>query len=393
MTAEIRKQLLQEAETLVVKVGSRVLTDSQKRLDLGRLEQLGAQLCELANRGKKVVLVSSGAVAAGMGKLNLEQRPADLAVLQAVASVGQAHLIQTYEAVLARHNYHAAQVLLTAEDLDDRKRYLNLRNTIVALLGMKVIPVVNENDAVSVDELLTTFGDNDRLAAMVAGLFKTPALIILSDVDGLFDTSAEVNESGEFPILTSIERINDHVLTLASAKSAVSSKSIGSGLGSELGKGGMASKLRAAQFVTRSGAPTIIAGGKTPNVLTRLADGEVLGTLFQPESRGLAPKKRWIGYTAQISGRILCDHGATQALKKTGPSLLAIGVHSIEGSFDKGDIVAICDYEGNEFARGLTNYGSQELAQIQGLQSNQIQSKLGHCPYEEVIHRDNIAML
>ncbi|MFN3189719.1 MAG: glutamate 5-kinase [Aureliella sp.] len=385
MTTELRKQLLREAETFVVKVGSRVLTKEKNRLDLDRLQQLGAQLSELADRGKKVVLVSSGAVAAGMGKLNLEKRPDDLALLQAVASVGQAHLIQTYEGILAKHDYHAAQVLLTAEDLDDRKRYLNLRNTIVALLGMKVIPIINENDAVSVDELLTTFGDNDRLAAMVAGLFKHPALIILSDVDGLFDTSMPTDESGAFPIVRSVERIDDRVFALAASESALGS--------SGLGKGGMASKLRAAQFVTRSGAPAVVAGGKMQQVLIRLADGEELGTLFQPEARGLAPKKRWIGYTAQPSGRILCDQGATEAIKQVGPSLLAIGIHSIDGSFDKGDIVAICDQQGIEFARGLTNYGSQELIKIRGLQSDQIQAALGHCPYDEVIHRDNIAML
>ncbi|MEM7557730.1 MAG: glutamate 5-kinase, partial [Planctomycetota bacterium] len=276
-----------------------------------------------------------------------------------------------------QHARHAAQVLLTADDIDDRTRYLNLRNTLRTLLKIGTIPIINENDSVSVDELLTTFGDNDRLAAMVAGLFARPALMILSDVDGVY--SGRPDQGAR--ILHEIERVDDSILALAADTSG------------GFGKGGMYSKLKAAQFATRSGAPVIIAGGRTPDVLQRVLEGEELGTLFLPQSRGLAPKKRWIGFSAQVAGAVHCDSGATQALKKNGPSLLAIGIVKCQGSFHKGDVLSICDADGNEFARGLTNYSVDELQKIIGLKSEAIAEKLGHCPYEEVIHRDNIVLV
>ena len=373
-----RKELLATCDTLVVKVGSRVLSTKDGKLDVERIASLATQLSRLAER-HEVVLVSSGAVAAGMAKLSMTERPRDLAHLQAVASVGQAHLIQAYEQHFSQHSRHAAQVLLTADDIDDRTRYLNLRNTLRTLLKIGTIPIINENDSVSVDELLTTFGDNDRLAAMVAGLFARPALIILSDVDGVY--SGRPDQGGDSKIMHEIESVDDSILALAADTSG------------GVGKGGMYSKLKAAQFATRSGAPVIIAGGRSSGILQRLLAGEELGTLFLPQSRGLAPKKRWIGFSAQVAGSVHCDSGATQALKKNGPSLLAIGILKCEGSFHKGDVLSICDTDGNEFARGLTNYSVEELQSIIGLKSEAIAEKLGHCPYEEVIHRDNIALV
>lgn len=379
MRSEEELRLLADSDPIVVKVGSRVLAGDQSQLDIGQVNRLGHQLSGLVDSGKRVVLVSSGAVAAGMGKLGLESRPRSLDRLQAIASVGQAHLIQAYESALAENGRHAAQVLLTADDLDDRKRYLNLRNTLVALLDMGVIPIVNENDSVSVDELLTTFGDNDRLAAMVAGLFQRPALVILSDVEGVFDTRIESDNGPR--IIHTIERVDDEILALAVDKKT------------GLSKGGMGSKLKAAQFVTRSGAPVIIAGGRVEEVLPRVLSGETIGTLFKAEERPLSPKKRWIGFSAQTAGSVTCDWGAAKALQANSPSLLAIGITKVHGPFEKGDIVAIRNPEGIEFARGLINYDHGELERIRGLQSDSIESVLGHCPYEEVIHRDNIALL
>lgn len=369
-----RKSLLNSAETLVVKVGSRVLSTTQGELDIERIECLANQLIDIAESGMKVALVSSGAVAAGMGKLNLKQRPSDLAHLQAIASVGQAHLIQAYENFFASRDRHAAQILLTAEDLDDRKRYLNVRNTLTTLLGMGATPIINENDSVAVDELQTTFGDNDRLAAMVAGLFTRPALVILSDVDGVYENP---DEKIVCPL---VERVDESVFGLVGSST------------SGVGKGGMQSKLKAAQFATRSGAPVVIANGRHPTVLTSLLRGDELGTLFLPQSRSLAPRKRWIGFTAQTTGSIVCDAGAIRALKSNGPSLLAIGISKVMGTFEKGDVVSICNPDGSEVARGLTNYDYRELGRIRGLRSQAIADVLGHCPYEEVIHRDNMVL-
>lgn len=378
MNTSSRKSILQAADTLVVKVGSRVLSGSAGHLDLQQVESLARQLAILADAKKQIVLVSSGAVASGVGKLQLARRPADLAHLQAIAAVGQAHLIQTYESYLSKLGRHAAQILLVADDLELRTRYLNVRNTLLALLELGVIPIINENDTVAVEELQSTFGDNDRLAAMVAGLFVKPALIILSDVSGVYDREPNHPQA---QVLNCVSQVDESITQLATKEK------------SGIGKGGMASKLRAAQFVTRSGSPVVIAGGREQDVLLRVMDGEPLGTFFQPQSRGLSSKKRWLGASAQPVGSITVDAGAGQAMRIRGSSLLAIGVTAIHGSFQKGDVIAVCDAVGKEFARGLTNYTSAELDRIRGLHSQAISETLGHCPYEEVIHRDNLAWI
>lgn len=370
--------LLADTNTYVVKVGSRVLSTPAGELDHERLRSLAAQITQLASAGQRVVLVSSGAVLAGMARLGLKSRPSNLAQLQAVASVGQAHLIQAYEQYFSALGRHVAQVLLIADDLDDRVRYLNVRNTLVALLEMGVTPIINENDSVAVDELLTTFGDNDRLAAMVAGVFRKPALIILSDVDGVYDRDPSAAGA---KLLDKIEQIDDRILALASSHN------------SRVSKGGMASKLRAAQFATRSGSPVFIAGGRVDNVLVRLHAGESLGTLFLPQPTTWTPKQRWIGFAAQATGGVHVDAGACRAVQSKGSSLLAVGITHVVGTFEKGEVISIQDAQGVEIARGLSNYSAAELQKIKGLHSPSISAVLGHCPYDEAVHRDNLTLV
>ena len=377
MSETDRKPLIEGTDVWVVKVGSRVLTGPDGHLDRMHLGRLAQQLVCLADAGKQVVLVSSGAVASGIGKLGLAARPTDLAELQAVAAVGQAHLIQTYEHFFTQNGRHAGQILLTADDLDNRTRYLNVRNTLLTLLRFGVIPVINENDTVAVDELMTTFGDNDRLAAMVAGLLPRPMLVILSDVAGLYDRDPTDPAAG---VLHTVARVDDAIFDL------VRDRRTG------LSKGGMGSKLKAAQFVTGSGSPVIIACGRDENVLLRLYQGEQLGSLFLPQSRSLAPRKRWIGFSAQCSGEVHVDDGAVRAIITEGRSLLAIGIREVSGKFEKGDIVSIVAPDGREIARGLINYSAADVQQIRGCRSPRIAEILGKRPYEEVVHRDNMAI-
>jgi glutamate 5-kinase len=313
-----------------------------------------------------------------MGKLGLKARPTDLATLQAVAAIGQAHLIQVYEKTFALHGRHAAQILLTAAELDDRIAYLNVRNTLSRLIELGAIPIINENDTVAVDELKTTFGDNDRLAGMVAGLLQSSALIILSDVRGLYDRDPKDPNA---MVLSSVAKIDDSVEELVrDSKTGIS-------------KGGMASKLSTAKFVTHSGQSTVIAWGREPDVLVRLARGESLGTHFLPQPRSLVSRKRWIGFSAQPSGSVEVDAGAAKAMQQGGRSLLAIGVRDVHGDFGKGDIISVLDPDGTEIARGLSNYNATQVKMIRGCHSDRIAQILGQCPYEEIIHRDNLTVM
>ncbi len=375
---DARRQSIADASTWIVKVGSRSLTDDNGRLDRVQVANLARQLLVLVDMGKRVVLVSSGAVASGVGKLGLPGRPTDLATLQAVAAIGQTHLIQVYEQTFAEHGRHAAQILLTASELDDRVGYLNVRNTLRRLLEMGAIPIINENDTVAVDELKTTFGDNDRLAGMVAGLLEGSVLAILSDVRGLFDRDPRDPEA---QVVSTVERIDDRIEEMVrDRKTGVS-------------KGGMASKLTTAKFVTMSGQSVMIAWGREPNVLIQLAQGEPTGTLFLPQSKTLTPRKRWIGFSAQTAGKLTVDDGAAKAMCHDGRSLLAIGIKIVDGDFGKGDIVSVVNQKSLEIARGLINYNSNQVKQIRGCRSDRIEQILGQCPYEEVIHRDNLAIM
>jgi glutamate 5-kinase len=354
-----------------------VLTGGTGLLNRERVESLAAELHQLMDTGRKVALVTSGAVAAGMGQLKLTRRPTNLAQLQAVAAVGQAHLVEAYDRGLRAHGRHAAQVLLTARDLDDRTAYLNVRNTLRALFEFGALPIINENDTVSVDELLTTFGDNDRLAAMVTNLVRAPLLVLLSDVDGLYDGDPTQPGSKLIPL---VSRLDEAVLKLARDKIT------------GLSKGGMASKLEAARIATTAGENVIIANGRMPGNLAKIIAGESVGTLFLSQGQALRSFKRWIGFTAQPRGILVLDAGAREAVEKKGKSLLAAGVTGASGTFKKGDVVALVDAAGHEFARGLTNYAIDDLLKIKGLKTDAIAGVLGRCPYDEVIHRDNMAL-
>lgn len=372
------RKALTDASTWIVKIGSRSLTDAQGRLDADQISRLATQVVALRGMGKEVVLVSSGAVASGMGRLGLTSRPSDLATLQAVAAIGQTHLIQVYEQTLHYHGSRGAQILLTASELDDRAAYLNVRNTLLRLLELGAVPIINENDTVAVDELKTTFGDNDRLAGMVAGLFYASALVILSDVHGLYDRDPRDPTA---MVLSKVAKIDESIEEL------VRDSTTG------ISKGGMASKLATARFVTNSGQAAAIAWGREPDVLIRLARGESVGTLFMPQSRSLASRKRWIGFSAQTAGAVTVDEGAAIAMKQGGRSLLAIGICRVEGDFGKGDVISVQTEAAIEIARGLTNYSADQIRRIRGCRSDRIEQILGQCPYDEVIHRDNLAIV
>jgi glutamate 5-kinase len=286
--------------------------------------------------------------------------------------------VEVYDRGLRAHGRHAAQVLLTASDLDSRTGYLNVRNTIRALFEFGAVPIINENDTVSVDELMTTFGDNDRLAAMVTNLIRAPLLVLLSDVDGLYDGDPQDPAS---KVIATVSKIDASVFNLARDRAT------------GVSKGGMASKLEAARIATAAGENVIIANGRAPGSLARIMAGETIGTLFLAQGQAIPSFKRWIGYTAQPRGTLLVDAGAREAVEKKGKSLLAIGVVEVQGNFRKGDVVALADAAAGQFARGLSNYNCEDLAKIKGLKTEKIAAALGHCPYDEVIHRDNMVVV
>ena len=373
----VRADVVLSARTWVVKVGTSVLTGPDGTLDPARIGHLAEQISAVMATGRKVALVSSGAVGAGMGQLGLSRRPDNLRQLQAAAAIGQAYLIRAYDEGLRRHGRHAAQLLLTHEDFDSRPRYLNMRNTLTALFEWDAVPVINENDTISVDEI--KFGDNDLLAAMVTNLLRAPLLIILSVVDGLYRTDPGSGGLGE-PIRL-IPNLDGDVLGLAGTSR------------SALGTGGMRSKLEAARSVTRAGGSVVIASGKAPEPLTRILAGEAVGTLFLARGSTQGARKRWIGLTARPRGHLVVDAGARRALEAGTKSLLAIGIVEVVGEFEKGDVVGIRDADGLEFARGLTNYATAEARLIQGLRTEQARQALGQALYDEVVHRDNLVLI
>lgn len=372
----VRDDVVLSARTWVVKVGTSVLTGPEGTLDPARIGHLAEQICAVTATGRRVALVSSGAVGAGIGQLGLTRRPDNLRQLQAAAAVGQAYLIRAYDEGFRRHGRHAAQLLLTHEDFDSRPRYLNMRNTLTALFEYDAVPVINENDTISVDEI--KFGDNDKLAAMVANLLQAPLLVILSVVDGL--CRADPGASGLGEVVPLVPNLDETVLGLAGESR------------SSLGTGGMRSKLQAAGLVTRAGGSVIIASGKKLEPLTRILAGEPVGTLFLARGATQGARKRWIGLTARPRGHLIVDAGARVALETGDKSLLAIGIVEVVGEFDKGDVVGVRDPEGFEFARGLTNYPSLDARQIRGLRTDQARRAIGSALYDEVIHRDNLVL-
>jgi glutamate 5-kinase len=373
----VRDEVVLSARTWVVKVGTSVLTGPDGALDPARIDHLAEQISAVMETGRKVALVSSGAVGAGIGQLGLGRRPDHLSQLQAAAAIGQSYLIRAYDEGLRRHGRHAAQLLLTHEDFDNRSRYLNMRNTLTALFEWDAVPVINENDTISVDEI--KFGDNDRLAAMLTNLLQAPLLVILSVVDGLYRTDPGTGQSsGQFIPL--VPNLDDETLGLAGPSR------------SELGTGGMRSKLQAARLVTQAGGSVVIASGKKANPLTRILAGEPVGTLFLARGQTQGARKRWIGLTARPRGHYVVDSGARRALETGTRSLLAIGVLDVVGDFEKGDVIGICDTQGEEFARGLTNYATADARQIRGLRTEQARQVLGTALYDEIVHRDNLVL-
>jgi glutamate 5-kinase len=377
MTDPIRQEVIALAHTVVVKVGTNVLAGPDGTLNRDRMRSLVDQLIRLRVGGRKVVLVSSGAIGAGIGKLGLAERPASLSQLQACAAVGQNALMQLYQQCLDVHGLHAAQILLTASDFDSRPRYLNVRNTLHALFEWNCLPVINENDTVSVAEI--KFGDNDHLAAMVTNLLQAPLLVLLTNVDGLYRTDPSEDPSAE--LIATVAHIDGSVTDMASAGK------------SQFGTGGMRSKLRAARLVTAAGESVIMANGSRPDVLDEILAAQPIGTLFLPHGGTVPAWKRWLGYTARPKGRIVLDEGATEAVRTKGKSLLAVGVLAVAGTFGKGDVVALCDPTGTEFGRGLINYSSDDTDRIRGLPRDRIAATLGTIPYAELIHRDNLVVI
>jgi glutamate 5-kinase len=372
----VRDDVVLAAQSLVVKVGTSVLTGPDGTLDSARIDHLSEQISLVMDEGRKVALVSSGAVGAGMGQLGWKRRPENLRQLQAAAAVGQAYLIRAYDEGLRRHRRHAAQLLLTHEDFDSRPRYLNMRNTLHALFECEAVPIINENDTISVDEI--KLGDNDQLAAMVTNLLQAPLLVMLSVVDGLYRFEEGKSEGEIVPL---VSQIDDQVMALAG------------GGRSALGTGGMQSKLAAARRVTHAGGSVIIASGTQDEPLTRILAGERVGTLFLAHGARHRARKRWIGLTARPRGYYTVDEGARHALESSAKSLLAIGILEVVGEFEKGDVVGIRDRSGCEFARGLTNYGTGDANRIRGLRTQEARNALGLAAYDEVVHRDNLALI
>lgn len=360
----------------VVKIGSALLTNDGQGLDQLAIAGWVQQIVQLRQRGIEVVLVSSGSVAEGMARLGWKQRPKAIHDLQAAAAVGQMGLVQTWEQSFKAHDVHSAQVLVTHDDLSDRKRYLNARSTLLALISHRVVPVVNENDTVVTDEI--RFGDNDTLGALVTNLVEADLLVILTDQDGMFDADPRTNPSAR---LISHARASDPALVGVAGGSAGS-----------LGRGGMATKLRAAQLAARSGAASIIVGGRLPAVLSRIQQAEAVGTLLTADESPMAARKQWLAGHLQMRGVLALDAGAAKVLREKGVSLLPVGVRDVTGNFSRGEMVSCVGPDNQRVACGLVNYSAEEARRIMGKSSDAIASILGYVDEKELIHRDNMVV-
>ena len=367
---------LGRAKRWVIKIGSALITNEGKGLDTGAIQHWAEQMAALRSTGKELLLVSSGAVAEGMSRIGMTQRPRALYELQAVAALGQMGLIQHFESCFKRHDIHTAQVLLTHDDLSDRKRYLNARSTLNTLMKIGAIPIINENDTVATEEF--RFGDNDTLAALVANLVEADALIILTDQQGLYNKDPRQNLDAE--LISEANATDPVIISMA-------------GSGGLLGRGGMRTKITAAQRAARSGAATLIASGRAENVLLEIAKGTELGTLLSPKTEKLAARKQWLAGHLIVRGSLQLDEGASRALSGSGVSLLAVGVTRVNGNFNRGDIVSCLSPAGEEVARGLVNYSADEARKIMGKASSEIEKTLGYVDEPELIHRDNLVLL
>ena len=377
MHSTIHEQILKTSDVIVVKVGTNVLSRDNGLLNEPRIVQLCRDLHIARQQKRRIVLVTSGAVGAGMGQLGLEKRPSEIAYLQAVAAIGQGKLIETYSQILRLYGVNCAQILLTANDLSNRESYLNTRNTILTLLGLGILPIINENDTVSVARLNTTFGDNDRLAALVANLFQRPLLVLLTDVDGLFDKDPRLPDAKLIPV---IENWSSDLMQMV-----VDTSSLKHGRS----KGGMASKLKAAKMITASGGTVIIANGDREETLGQVLSGQETGTIFLTKQY-LTARKRWLGFAVKTEGKMVLDDGAIKAIADKGKSLLPVGVLSAEGEFERGSVVSLVNVQNWEVGQGLTNYSLQDVQRIMGKKTSELQEIIGKNVYMEVIHRDNM---
>jgi glutamate 5-kinase len=369
--------VVKHARRIVVKVGSSLVTAEGRGLDHAALSRWAEQIAALTRQGKEVVLVSSGAIAEGIARLGWKKRPKAVNELQAAAAVGQMGLVQAYESIFRTHDLHAAQVLLTHEDLADRTRYLNARTTLRTLLELRVVPIINENDTVATDEI--RLGDNDTLGALVTNLIEADCLIILTDQTGLFTADPR--------------RHADATLVMDAHAGDPELERMAGGAGSTVGTGGMLTKILAAKRAARSGAHTVICSGHEDRVLLRLATGEAIGSQLVARQAPLAARRQWLADHLQLRGGVVLDAGAVRALQEEGKSLLPVGVKGVTGDFERGEVVAVVDIDGREIARGLTNYSAGEARRIAGKPSSAIETILGYMDEPELIHRDNLVLL
>ena len=372
----MNRDIAKEAKRWVIKIGSALLTNDGAGLDRKAIDSWVEQIAALLAEGKEVVLVSSGAIAEGIVRLDWKTRPDSIHELQAAAAVGQMGLIQAYESSFMRFDHHTAQILLDHDDMASRQRYLNARGVLQTLMGLGVVPIVNENDTVVTDEI--RFGDNDSLAALVANLIDADMLVILTDKDGLFDANPDTNPDAKL--------ISQAMATDSSLDS------LAGGSSGTLGRGGMVTKLQAARLAARSGCNTLIVGGRNENILHQVATGESIGTWLSATQKPLAARKQWLAGQLQVKGKVVLDAGAVKVLTQQGRSLLAVGVSGVEGTFTRGELVSCVDSNGVEVARGLVNYNSDEAGRIKGQSTESISEILGYREDDELIHRDNLVI-
>ena len=371
------RQDIEKAKRIVIKVGSALLTNDGAGIDAQAIDKWVDQIAYLLDQKKQIVIVSSGAIAEGLVRLGMTSRPQSIHMLQSAAAVGQMGLIQTYESSFKRYSRQTAQILLDHDDMANRERYLNARGVVQSLIELGVVPIVNENDTVVTDEI--RFGDNDRLAALVANLIDADALLILTDKDGLYDANPDTHADAQ--------------LIPEALASDTSLDAIAGGSGGILGRGGMKTKLQAARLAARSGCHTVIAGGRNADIVLRVAAGESVGTLLLADKAPLAARKQWLVGQLQVKGTLVLDEGASKVLRQQGRSLLAVGVTAVKGSFTRGELVSCIDDQGNEVCRGLVNYSSEEAQLIQGKSTEQFVDILGYLEDEELIHRDNLVVV
>ncbi len=370
-----RKTYLKKVKRAVIKIGSGVLT-RKSGLNLNLIDDLATEVCKLRKKGIEIILVSSGAIAAGLKKAGLSKRPTSLSQMQALAAMGQSNLIMAYEEAFSRQGAKAAQILLTRDDLTHRRRYLNARNTLMTLLSWKIIPIINENDTVGIDEI--KFGDNDNLSALVVNLTESHLLVNLTNIDGLYDKDPRCHPDAQ--LIPLVEKVDRRITRAANT------------IPGFLGTGGMASKLMAARNISLGGIASIIANGSKPDILKDIFSGKSCGTFFLPEASALNSRKQWIAFTKKTKGSIEIDKGAENALTKNGKSLLPSGITAVEGRFNMGDSVVIQDKNRQKIAIGMVNYSSGDLQKIIGARTSQIESILGYRHDDEIVHRDNLIL-